>query len=300
MWWVTGNQAFTAGPEARCYGVPWPLHILSMMEQAPLEKMLSGGAAAAGGTYNVDPAFAEESNPADNFDGLPWRRPEVMMQYHMARGLMVCPSSSHDPEVLMSDFALENLTKGNYAACWGGDTFGNVAVYDGSAPGSGVFGFVKVKKWPVEGRFGTGRGTKIAGLPDGTSNTLLLSEVVAYGETTNTTASSTHPSGSNRDGRGVMLLAGPGGNLFLTHTTPNSSTPDTMMYCETNIPAGHPLRCVQNRTDGNQWAAARSQHSGGVNAALADGSVRFFRDSIDPIVWRGLGTKAGGEPVSVD
>jgi prepilin-type processing-associated H-X9-DG protein len=97
-----------------------------------------------------------------------------------------------------------------------------------------------------------------------------------------------------------MLLAGPGGNLFLTHTTPNSSTPDTMMYCETNIPAGHPLRCVQNRTDGNQWAAARSQHSGGVNAALADGSVRFFRDSIDPIVWRGLGTKAGGEPVSVD
>ena len=33
LWWVTGNQAFTAGPEARCYGARWPLHILADMEQ---------------------------------------------------------------------------------------------------------------------------------------------------------------------------------------------------------------------------------------------------------------------------
>jgi prepilin-type processing-associated H-X9-DG protein len=44
---------------------------------------------------------------------------------------------------------------------------------------------------------------------------------------------------------------------------------------------------------------ARSWHPGGVNAALADGSVRFVSDSIDLRVWRALGTRAGGE-VGVD
>ena len=74
LWWVTGNQAFGAGPEARCYGIPWPLHVLSYMEQTALDQMLSSGA-AAGGMHNVDPAFAFESNPADNLDGQPYPLP---------------------------------------------------------------------------------------------------------------------------------------------------------------------------------------------------------------------------------
>ena len=40
---------------------------------------------------------------------------------------------------------------------------------------------------------------------------------------------------------------------------------------------------------------ASSLHAGGVNLALADGSVRFISDSIDRKVWRGLGTRNGGE-----
>lgn len=40
---------------------------------------------------------------------------------------------------------------------------------------------------------------------------------------------------------------------------------------------------------------ARSQHAGGVNAVMADGSGRFMADSIDLRVWRALGTRAGGE-----
>jgi hypothetical protein len=33
---------------------------------------------------------------------------------------------------------------------------------------------------------------------------------------------------------------------------------------------------------------------------MADGSVHFFKSSIAPNVWRGLGTRAGGEVLSSD
>jgi prepilin-type N-terminal cleavage/methylation domain-containing protein/prepilin-type processing-associated H-X9-DG protein len=42
-------------------------------------------------------------------------------------------------------------------------------------------------------------------------------------------------------------------------------------------------------------AAARSFHPGGVNVLLGDGSVRFVTNSIDPLTWQGLATRAGGE-----
>ncbi|WP_165249945.1 DUF1559 domain-containing protein [Paludisphaera soli] len=42
---------------------------------------------------------------------------------------------------------------------------------------------------------------------------------------------------------------------------------------------------------------ARSQHSGGLNALLGDGSVRFMANTIAAPVWRSLGTVAGGELV---
>lgn len=44
--------------------------------------------------------------------------------------------------------------------------------------------------------------------------------------------------------------------------------------------------------------AARSYHPGGVNAAMADGSVRWFTSSTDVKTWRSLGTRAGGEVLS--
>jgi prepilin-type N-terminal cleavage/methylation domain-containing protein/prepilin-type processing-associated H-X9-DG protein len=45
---------------------------------------------------------------------------------------------------------------------------------------------------------------------------------------------------------------------------------------------------------------ARSYHPGGVNTLLADGSVRFAKDTIDGVAWRALGTVAGGEVISAD
>ncbi len=43
-----------------------------------------------------------------------------------------------------------------------------------------------------------------------------------------------------------------------------------------------------------------SQHPGGVNALMADGSARFFKQTIDRKVLGGLCTRAGGEILSQD
>ena len=45
---------------------------------------------------------------------------------------------------------------------------------------------------------------------------------------------------------------------------------------------------------------ASSLHSGGVNVGMADGSVRFIKDTIDRTTWRALGSMNGGEVISSD
>jgi prepilin-type N-terminal cleavage/methylation domain-containing protein/prepilin-type processing-associated H-X9-DG protein len=47
-------------------------------------------------------------------------------------------------------------------------------------------------------------------------------------------------------------------------------------------------------------APPTSNHPGGVNMALADGSVRFIKDTIGLQTWWGLGTRKGGEVISSD
>jgi prepilin-type N-terminal cleavage/methylation domain-containing protein/prepilin-type processing-associated H-X9-DG protein len=45
---------------------------------------------------------------------------------------------------------------------------------------------------------------------------------------------------------------------------------------------------------------ANSRHPGGVNVGLADGSVRFVKDTVAIESWRALGTRNGGEVISAD
>jgi len=44
----------------------------------------------------------------------------------------------------------------------------------------------------------------------------------------------------------------------------------------------------------------RSLHPGGANFAMADGSVKFIKDSVNPQTYRALATRAGGEVISAD
>jgi prepilin-type processing-associated H-X9-DG protein len=43
-----------------------------------------------------------------------------------------------------------------------------------------------------------------------------------------------------------------------------------------------------------------SFHPGGVNAMMADGSVRFIKNSLAQNIWWALGTRNGGEVISAD
>ena len=49
------------------------------------------------------------------------------------------------------------------------------------------------------------------------------------------------------------------------------------------------------------YANAQSNHSGGVNCLMGDGSVKFVKDSVAfASTWWALGTKANGETVGSD
>jgi prepilin-type N-terminal cleavage/methylation domain-containing protein/prepilin-type processing-associated H-X9-DG protein len=75
--------------------------------------------------------------------------------------------------------------------------------------------------------------------------------------------------------------------LYNHHDAPNSVEPDCM-----GVQLGGGVK-LQFTPYG--WRAARSNHPGGVNVLLADGSLRFVGDAVDATVWKDLATIAGGE-----
>ncbi|MEJ7639263.1 MAG: DUF1559 domain-containing protein [Singulisphaera sp.] len=228
------------------------------------------------------------------------RRPDYDNQSPM-RKFMRCPTAESS-NVMYANLSTENLLKANYVACWGGGAYVD-GTPDGYKALSGIFGVVPItQKYPIGERFAHGKGTKIAEITDGTSNTVMYSEILSYNQPTGAVTSSM-PAGSNRDVRGAMLIPMAGGNNFMTNFPPNSPGTDAMPSCEETIPATSVLKCRRtgDRTyDGLYWAAARSVHPGGVNTGMGDGSVRFIKNTINKTVWQNLGTKGGGEVVSAD
>ncbi len=121
---------------------------------------------------------------------------------------------------------------------------------------------------------------------DGTSNTVAVSEVVIgfYRDDSNDTGNLTVCAITGTKDTGNTSQAGgswfynyfPQTAFFNTYVGPNSKAPD----------------CGQNSDRVNQ--AARSMHTGGVQALLTDGGVRFFSENIDLTTWGNLGNKSDG------
>jgi prepilin-type processing-associated H-X9-DG protein len=58
--------------------------------------------------------------------------------------------------------------------------------------------------------------------------------------------------------------------------------------------------CVGCGIEFGQYFNANSNHPGGVNVAMSDGSVKFVKATVDERIWWALGTRANGEVLSAD
>jgi prepilin-type N-terminal cleavage/methylation domain-containing protein/prepilin-type processing-associated H-X9-DG protein len=83
------------------------------------------------------------------------------------------------------------------------------------------------------------------------------------------------------------------GDVSYTHVMPPNSI--SCVFASLTPPPGNGDR---NHPQGA--LTATSWHSGGVNAAQLDGSVRFYKNTINNATWWAVGTINGGEVVSAD
>jgi prepilin-type N-terminal cleavage/methylation domain-containing protein/prepilin-type processing-associated H-X9-DG protein len=108
------------------------------------------------------------------------------------------------------------------------------------------------------------------------------------------------PIGHTRWANGGVYYSG-----FTTAMPPNQTVAGTSR-ATASADAGQTLPMDWDWVDENDGGptfmslSASSKHPGGVNALFADGSVRWVKNTVNPVTWYGLGTIAGGEVVSAD
>jgi prepilin-type processing-associated H-X9-DG protein len=161
-------------------------------------------------------------------------------------------------------------------------------------------------------------GVRIADITDGTSNTTAFAEVMRSRETNSATGSGI------RDNITVIIDSANGGWNDTDGTTIPTcqagapwvssikyvgqqyyrNLPSNYLYAHTlpinwnkRVFSGTQRYSCGHSSFSRMHVSASSYHSGGVNACMADGSVRFFSDNTDFAVWRMYGTRAGGEVI---
>jgi prepilin-type N-terminal cleavage/methylation domain-containing protein/prepilin-type processing-associated H-X9-DG protein len=139
----------------------------------------------------------------------------------------------------------------------------------------------------LDGIFFVQSEIRIADITDGTSTTLLSAEINLVPD---------HLTGGpcceGNDLRGRYYNSYFGDTLFSTLQPPNTSLPDVTDLC-IHLPVYAP--CTESISTAQHYA--RSYHPGGVNAGLADGSVRFIANSVNPLTYLGMGSRGGGEVI---
>jgi prepilin-type processing-associated H-X9-DG protein len=122
---------------------------------------------------------------------------------------------------------------------------------------------------------------------DGTSNTVCVSEVIS-------------------DPDGTRWTRGAWWDDFDNYShlrNPNTPIPDSLWWNSVALPG---FGCDPRKAPCDETAAcwstqvysARSQHPGGVNVLLTDGSVRFAKNTIDLATWQAIASINAGEVIS--
>ena len=181
-----------------CAGPNWASNILAEIEETVMFDFLSE-------------CMEGQPQAADDCEHSPW------LVGRTTPGAYVCPSAPK-MTVWMNAHLLESLSKGNYAACFGADTymsFQNPLL-------KGAFGPVKLRDVDLKvtgntedaqgmngvWKRGLGQGTRLARISDGSSSTLMCSEVIGWD--------------TARDGRGTWVSVGMGSSTFTTRIPPNA------------------------------------------------------------------------------
>ncbi len=277
----SGQGSFPPGEKGCCWGT-WQVFILPYIEQQAL--------------YNAF-NFVGNNLPPRTFD-TPFRyagSANTTVSYSQVKGYM-CPS---DPN---AGVARNGGTRyHNYVVNYGnGDQAQNVLETFPAQSNPNVI--VKFNGAPFTDmgspnidipNYATGMialsPATISSITDGTSNTLMASEIRIVAPPD--------------DLRGYTWW-GPSAS-FNTSITPNSPYPDVMGNggCgRTNPPLNPPCNNGLKNSLGNDevYLGARGFHPGGVTAAMCDGSVRFFKNSISLTTWMAVGSTQGGEVISSD
>lgn len=176
---------------------------------------------------------------------------------------------------------LNEVTAHNYACNYGNTDLYQDVTFHGIPFGGAPFSDIGVD--PTDP--GRGHSTvRLADLIDGTSNTILVAEVVQ---------------GAGADLRGFTWYGPSSG--FTTFLGPNSKSPDVLTFpdqCVYPFSTNPPCTDETDPNNPSVLLGARSRHTGGVHVVMGDGSVKFIGDSIDLNTWRALSTSQGNEVVS--
>jgi prepilin-type N-terminal cleavage/methylation domain-containing protein/prepilin-type processing-associated H-X9-DG protein len=233
----------------------WQVTILPFIEQQAMYQLYQG--------YGIAESVTRAGNIA-NVTG---------------RQLTLCTCPSDNP-ALPGGKTWAHCSYHNYAA-----NFGNTAVTDSSST-SAMQTVATYDGFNFGGApFRYNQPQRLSDITDGSSNTLMLAEVIQ---------------GQGIDVRGFTWWGD--GGAFVTSLLPNDPRGDyaNHYYCNTDTPNPPARECgVDTQTDGGyiRTFAARSRHPGGVNVSLCDGSCRFIADGIDALTWQQLGTSQGGEVI---
>ncbi len=306
---VNGSTASTA--KCTCCGPNWEIAILPQMEQLPTYNNILWCMDNTS-TQNVCSDCALPIAPATtaNSNGVTWSGYGTIIPPGYT-----CPSAPNNITSVNATGSVgglpSNLAKGNYAGCWGSNTWvpmnsTHVSPVYSSNPSftlydyHGMFDIAQLNNSstaPIpagRARLGSNQGARIEDCLDGSSNTAMVSELSAI--------NSTAPSAAG-DARGAWTWPMMGASYFSTAFLPNSMQTDVLPLIDnTSITNKDPMYVPAGAsTTYTAWvAAARSSHSSNfVNLGMVDGSVKQFNDTIDPTVWCGMGTRNGKENIQL-
>jgi prepilin-type N-terminal cleavage/methylation domain-containing protein/prepilin-type processing-associated H-X9-DG protein len=143
-------------------------------------------------------------------------------------------------------------------------------------------------------------------IPDGTSSTAAFSEHMTGDfnqaiatDKTDTFQPGTHPATPDQ---ALADCAGVNINDLTKQGVSNVGAPWLQGYHSTTIyfHVGLPNTRSCMYPPGRIATTANSNHTGGVNLLLCDGSIRFVADGVSLATWRGLGTRSGNEVLGSD